>query len=133
MDEYGRTPLWYHALNGDLASVQAEVAAGADPSFGDDGNYSPLHVAVQAGRVEIVHFLLGAGAYPNNIDNHGNGPLWTAVFSAPKELRIELITILLAAGANPDMKNRHGRSPREAAAEIAHGLEAPFVGAVRPA
>jgi ankyrin repeat protein len=124
MDEYGRTPLWYHAANGDAAGLRAELAGGADPSFGDDVNYSPLHAAVQGGRVEAIQLLLEAGADPSKADTHGNGPLWTAVLSAPKEVRVEIITLLLAAGANPDHKNRYGLSPREAAKD--HGVDLPF-------
>jgi ankyrin repeat protein len=127
MDAYGRTPIWYHALNGDLTGICAELAGGADPSFGDDVNYSPLHAAVQEGRVEAIQLLIEAGADPNKVDNHGNGPLWTAVLSAPKDRRVEIITLLLTAGADPDHKNRYGRYPREAATEIGHGLEVPFV------
>ena len=126
MDEYGRTPLWYHALNGDVVGIRAELAAGADPSFGDDVSYSPLHAAVQEGRVEAVQVLLAAGADPNKADKHGNGPLWMAVLSAPKAVRVEIIAALLVAGADPDHKNRVGRSPREVATEIGHGLELPF-------
>lgn len=127
MDHYGRTPLWHHALAGDLAGIRAELATGADPSFGDDVNYSPLHAAVQEGRVEAVKLLLEAGADPNKVDNHGNGPLWTAVLTAPQSARAELIAVLLAAGADPDRKNRHGRSPRGMAETIGHGLEKSFV------
>jgi ankyrin repeat protein len=109
------------------------IAAGSDPSFGDDVNYSPLHVAVQEGRVEVIRLLLASGADSNKTDNHGNSPLWTAVLSAPKDSRVEIITLLLEAGADPDHRNHYGHSPRDAANKIAHGLEAPFVGAVRPA
>lgn len=126
MDEYGRTPLWYHALNGDIAGIRVELSSGADPSSGDDVNYSPLHAAVQEGRVEAIRVLLAAGADPSKSDNHGNGPLWTAVMSAPNAVRVEIITLLLAGGADPDHKNRYGSSPRKAAAEIGHGLEVPF-------
>src|SRR5262249_45536297 len=96
------------------------------PSFGDDANYSPLHAAVQQGRVEAVNLLLAAGADPNKLDNHGNGPLWTAVFSGPHACRPGMIALLIAAGADPDHKNRHGRSPREMAATIGYELEEPF-------
>ncbi len=123
MDEYGRTPLWYYALNGDLAAARAEISGGADPSFGDDAGYSPLHAAVQEGRVEVIRSLLESGADPNKYDEHGNGPLWTAVLSAPNGVRVEIVTSLLDAGADPDHENRYGRSPREAAG-TANSLEA---------
>lgn len=126
MDEYGRTPLWYHALNGDVAGLQIELAGGTDPSFGDDVDYSPLHAAVQQGYIEIIRVLLAAGANPNKADKHGNGPLWTACLTAPNNLRVEIISILLKAGADANHRNLAGRSPREMALQIGHGLEVPF-------
>src|SRR6266481_7100358 len=77
IDEYGRTPLWYKAADGDLAAATSAIAAGADPSQGDDVGYTPLHVSVQNGHVAIVELLLKAGTNPNAHDNHGNGLLWT--------------------------------------------------------
>src|SRR5262245_23266810 len=126
VDRYGRTPLWYHAMSGDLAGIRAELAGGADPSFGDHVDYGPLHAAAQEGRAEAIDVLLAAGADPNKTDNHDNGPLWTAVCSAPVAARIEIITRLLQAGADPDHRNRYGRTPRDAATTRGGGLEVPF-------
>jgi hypothetical protein len=128
IDKSGRTPLWYHAANGDVAKVRAELAGGADPSFGDSNNYSPLHVAVQNGWTDVIQLLIEAGADPNKTDTHGNNPLWTAVLSAPKHVKVEIITQLLWAGANPDHKSRADKSPRDAANTIAGGIEVPFAG-----
>jgi cytohesin len=106
-------------MNGDLAGIQTELDGGADPSFGDDVSYSPLHVAAQEGKAEVVRLLLGAGADPNKTDEHGNGPLWTAVHQAclahRTDANLEVVRLLLAAGADPDRKNRHGHSPRNSA------------------
>jgi ankyrin repeat protein len=78
------------------------------------------------GRTEAIELLLAGGADPNQTDPHGNGALWTAVLSAPKEVRVEIITRLLRAGADADHKNRYGRSPRDAASTIGYGVELPF-------
>jgi ankyrin repeat protein len=129
MDRYGRTLLWQYAAEGNLTAVRSEIASGADPNFGDDVNYSPLHVAVQNGRIEVIRFLLESGADPNKTDKHGNSPLWTAILSAPKELKVSIISQLLNEGADPDHKNLYGRSPRDAANTIAHGLEISFASA----
>jgi ankyrin repeat protein len=88
MDRYGRTPLWHHCFNGDLEAASEVIAAGADPSFDDDVNYSPLHVAVQERRVAVIRLRLASGADPNKTDNHGNSPPWNAVLSAPRDLRV---------------------------------------------
>ncbi len=126
VDEYGRNELWYFALNGDSAGIAQEIASGVDPSVGDDVGYTPLHAAVQGGHVSAVQELLNEGANPNSIDKHGNGPLWTAVLSAPNEKRVELIRMLLSAGADPYYENQYGGTPEKTALEIAHGLEVPF-------
>ena len=130
----GRTPLWNYAAEGDLASVRSELAAGADPNLGDEYSLSPLHIAVQYGHIEVIRSLLEAGADPNKTDSFGNSPLWDAVLNPPKlpeQLGVEIITLLLSAGANPDHKNRVDKSPRDAATEIAGGLEVPFAGVER--
>jgi ankyrin repeat protein len=106
-------------MSGDLAGISAELAGRADPGFGDDINYSPLHVAAQEGQVEAVRLLLAAGADPNKADEHGNGPLWTAVHQAclarRTDANVEVVRLLIAAGADPDHKNNYGHSPRESA------------------
>jgi uncharacterized protein len=128
VDEYGRTPLWYHALNGDVAAVQHELAAGADASAADDVNYTPLHAAVQQGHVPVVELLLASGADANAVDRHGNGPLWTAVMSAPESKRTPIVALLLRAGANPHCKNVHGASPLDVASRIGQPLDLPSAG-----
>ena len=73
MDKSQRTPRYgWHAANGDLAAVRSELAAGADPSFGDNQDYSPLHVAVQNGRTEVIRSLLQSVRNPNKTDDFGN-------------------------------------------------------------
>jgi uncharacterized protein len=117
VDEYGRTALWHYAFNGNIAEVRAAIAAGADASAGDDAGYTPMHIAVQERRLEIVALLLEAGADPNRADKHGNGPLWTAVYWACRSDRtsanIEMIELLLRGGADSNQKNRVGKTPRE--------------------
>jgi ankyrin repeat protein len=113
-------------LDGEVVSVRRELAKGADPSQGDDAGYTPLHAAVQEGRPEVTEVLLAAGADPNAVDKYGNGPLWTAIFSAPKALKVPLIRLLLKAGADPQQTNQTGKSSCEMAYEIGEGLEQPF-------
>ncbi len=126
VDEYGCTPLWHFALAGDLEGVKREIASGANPSVGDDTEYTPLHAAVQAGHMEVIDYLTKSGADLNKADKHGNGPLWTAILSSPATSRDKIIAYLLRAGSDPHHKNRHGRSPYDLAMEIKHGLDKLF-------
>jgi ankyrin repeat protein len=49
-------------------------------------------------------------------DEHGNTPLWTAVFNAKGDYVI--VEQLIQASANPNSQNRHGRSPLDFARQI---------------
>ena len=129
MDEYGRSPLLYAALNGNLEEVKTLIANGADIDMQDDGGMAALQFAVQEKRQPVIEFLLSLNANPNLSDVHGNGCLWTAVMTTKKssfEADIKIIELLLSHGANAHQENKHGRSPYKMAIEIAHGLEKPF-------
>ena len=119
VDEYGRSPLWYFASDGDMAGINAELAAGADPSAGDDVGYTPLHVAVQNGEVHAVEALLAAGANANATDSHAHGPLWVAVhyacLASRTDANLAIVRLLLDRGANPDHVDNHDWSPRKIA------------------
>ena len=129
MDEYGRSPLHYAALHGNLDEVKSLIANGADINMQDDGGMTPLQFAVQEKRQLVITFLLSLNANPNLLDAHGNGSLWTAVMTTKKitfDTDIKIIELLLSHGANAHQENKHGRSPYKMALEIAHGLEKPF-------
>jgi ankyrin repeat protein len=60
--------------------------------------------------------LLGSGASVDLGDEHGNSPLFRAVFNS--QGRGEIITLLLKADADRDLKNFYGVSPLELAQTI---------------
>lgn len=117
MDENGRTPLWHLAAHGDYAGVLTALAAGANPDQTDDAGYTPLHAAVHDGHIEVVRLLLSVSDSVNTADKHGNGPLWTAISTTPKDRKVPVIKLLLDAGSDPEHKNIYGKSPREVALE----------------
>src|SRR5690349_7649772 len=82
VDPYGRTPLHYAALEGNVPAIESLLAAGASPNAQDDNGWTPLHFAAQERRLEAAELLLARGADPSIVDSHGNGPLGTAVFNA---------------------------------------------------
>jgi ankyrin repeat protein len=115
VDAYGRSPLWYAAMDGDLKALERLLKDGADPTASDKDGYGALHVAAQGRHLAVVERLLAAGADPNAADKHGNGPLWTAGYYAGPgvdgEAAFEVVARLLAAGADPAHLNRVGKAP----------------------
>lgn len=63
------------ASAGDLGTVQALVARGADVDAADYDKRTALHLAACDGRVEVVQFLLSQGANPSVHDRWNNSPL----------------------------------------------------------
>lgn len=114
MDQAGRTPLHYAALEGRVDDLQRMIADGADVGATDNALMTPLHMACQQGQVDAAAALVNAGAPVNASDAHGNGPLWRAVF-AFKQGGPELVRLLLDAGADSDAVNKAGSSPRDLA------------------
>jgi len=108
VDEYGRTPLHYAALDRDLAAVKQLLAAGADPATPDDDGWTPLHFAAQEYAPDVCAALLAAGAPVDTQDAYGNTPLWRAAFESNG--RGEVIALLRAHGADPHCANRSGIS-----------------------
>lgn len=82
-----------------VAEAQAAFDAGADPDAA---------VAWQSmrGRIEMVEFLVAAGANVDVRELDGTTALIHASFSG----RLELVKALLAAGANPNARNNQGRT-----------------------
>ena len=62
MDEYGRSPLHYAALHGNLDEVKSLIANGADINMQDDGGMAPLQFAVQEKRQSVIEHLLSLNA-----------------------------------------------------------------------
>lgn len=119
MDEYGRTPLWYQAMNGDTPAIRKSLVAGIDPTSADKGGFSALHVAAEYGHGEAISLLIEAGADVNCVDRHGNGPLWVAARCArAPNYDTRVVAALLAAGADFNHANAVGKTPPGWAAGI---------------
>ena len=106
--------LFYWIARGDLDTVSALLAVGADPiSSGEDGITPLMEACFFGGDVlkqrdpGIVRLLLEAGADPNAVDQEGV----TALLLAINYAQYETIPLLLQAGANPNIKNDAGKTP----------------------
>ena len=62
----------------------------------DDEGYSPLHLAVISGNIEVVQYLLDRGADVNSTDNEKHSVLHWAVVCG----ELEILTLLHSKGAN---------------------------------
>jgi ankyrin repeat protein len=110
-DEYKRSALVWASFEGNAEFVKKMVQQGADLNHQDAAGLSSLHAAAQNGRIEVAEILLQHGANINIKDEHGNIPLWTALFSYADD-KEKMVKLLLKKGADPDLVNNYGRTPR---------------------
>ncbi|MCP4573888.1 MAG: hypothetical protein GY838_16135 [bacterium] len=96
------------ARSGDLAQVEALVAA--DPALAfraDERDCRPLHFACGGGHVQVMEFLLAAGADLTTVDTDGDTPLhWAAIAG-----HTEAVRELIAHGAALEARNHQEDSP----------------------
>lgn len=99
---------------GNLEVVEILIAAGVDlnaPYLHSYNSPTPLHIAVDDGRADILAALLAAKARVDARDRDKETPLHYAV----REGKPDMVRLLLEAGANPKLKDKDGRSPLELA------------------
>lgn len=105
------------------------LEAGADPNLPDSIGRTPLHGAVETGRVDLVRALLAHGADPNvrlsepppplkgdfvsRGRYRGATPLWLAANARVPE--VEILRLLAGAGADPNLAASDGTTPLMAA------------------
>jgi uncharacterized protein len=118
VDGYGRTPLHYAVIDGDLEAVRTRLDEGLDPDAADDNGWTPLHFAAARSNAAGVELLLARGANVVASDHAGNTALINAVFACTGDG--ECIRLLRAAGADPAQPNHHGVSAVSLARNIAN-------------
>jgi len=104
----GMTALHWAALNGDLATMDVLVTAGATAeALTRVGGYTPLHLASQRGHGAAVAKLLDAGAKPLPFTGTGVQALHLAAQAGS----VEAVKALLDHGADINAQDKtHGRS-----------------------
>eukprot|EP00899_Mesostigma_viride_P001574 jgi/Mesvir1/11417/Mv25117-RA.2 len=87
-----------------LLDVSSPISAQlADMDVADDGR-TLLHVAAQAGRLNIVRRMVAGGANKEAKDKDGQTPLYIA----SKEGHLDIVMHLVARGANKEAKDKYG-------------------------
>ena len=105
-------------LNGDLATVERLIEAGADVNHANNNGTTALIFAASNGRTEVAEKLIQAGANVNLANNDGT----TALIYAAWNGRTEVVTALLNGGANADAFNIREENSVDAARKNGHTL-----------
>lgn len=99
---------------GDVARIQQLLEQGADVNVQEDaGGWTPLHNAVQSGRVDIVRLLLRHGADPHRRKKNGATPFIVAGIRGD----VSLLEIFLSEGADVNECDHNGFTAFMEAAE----------------
>lgn len=89
------------ARHSDAATVSALLAhnrCGATINTRDGTGWTPLHLAAQAGRADVVRVLVERGADVDARDDRGGTPLHRALYHGQGDVA----AVLIGYGANPD-------------------------------
>ena len=118
----GFTPLLFAAQQGDRASAELLITAGAEVNDTDASGASVLVVAAHSGHGALGQLLLDRGADPNTA-SAGYAPLHAAVLLGDAAL----VRALLAKGADPNVRLEAGTPVRKYGVDYA--LSAAWIGA----
>jgi ankyrin repeat protein len=97
--------LFFAAERGDVAEIERQIAAGADPNaFEGTGYWTPLQRAASNGHLASIAALLKAGARVDGVDSSGQTPLMYAT----EHGHTAAIDALVAAGADVHRASEYG-------------------------
>ncbi len=96
----GCATIFTAAQDGDLPTVQALLAQGADVNAVNENGSTALHFAADKGRTEVVRFLLDRGANVNAKSQSGSTPLLLAAQAGS----LEVVRLLLDRGAEVNVE-----------------------------
>lgn len=115
--------IWAAAERGLLEEVKGFVASGVPVDAKSRQDFTPLHMAAQAGHLEVVEWLLDNGA---KIDGRtkpqpGYPGAETALFLAVTAQKTPVVKLLLERGANPNLKSSDTTSALTEATQHGNG------------
>jgi ankyrin repeat protein len=96
---------WLKAIRADHLEVVKKMAkTGFNIKARDENGQHSLHVAAEAGSIDVAEYLLNAKVGINDPDHEGRTPLMLAVLSG----RSVMVRWLLKQGADPKLKDNKG-------------------------
>jgi uncharacterized protein len=116
-DGYLRTPLIWATFHNNIELLDWLIKNGANINHQDRNGYCALHFAGQQKNLDSAKLLIDKGANINLTDNHGNPPIWTAIFNSKGDDK--LVRLYALKGAHLDIENKHSMTSRKLAETIA--------------
>ena len=98
-NKYNQTPLFqvsWQVWHTDVEVARYLIKRGAKVNVKDNKGFTPLHMAVMNGYVNLIPLLLNSGANIDALDNNGTSPLFRAIHKK----QYEAMKILLERGAD---------------------------------
>jgi len=92
-----------------LSMVKFLIAVGAVVDAYDGSNVTPLHLASELGKLELIETLVEGGAFVNAVDSVGETPLFYAI----RNKHYDVVKKLLEVKANLYSRNNEGETPLE--------------------
>ena len=113
--EFDMTALHWSARAGAVETTQLLLDHGAEPNALNRSHRTPVQLASELNRADVIRLLADAGADLNTQDKKGRTPLHRATY----EGMVAAAEALLAAGADPTMTNKKGKTAFEIACKDA--------------
>ena len=107
---------FYHPLAGHLDCVECLLDAGADKHAVDTLNYTPLHIAVQNNRLDVVQYFVSIKC---SLNRRGIGN-FTPLHVAANYGYVDILETLIKGGADVDCQDAAGNTPLILTARLRH-------------
>lgn len=118
-DEKGNTPLHLAVYKGNVAAVEALVAAGATVDVGNRLGFTPLMDAVRTGDAKVVALLVAKGADPFRAAKNGDTPFKFAADLERRAAETGEATPARLAALRAEIEREEERYRRETAKPVA--------------